>query len=1002
MKLITIFSLTLAVCCCQTTLLMAQQRVGDFIESRSNNEDQRGAERYLQYYPEHGQFVCVNGKNRYTRALYGGYTDYRVETSDVPIFAVFKKGKHRNIRFEVDGVPVDNVAWCKAAYGDGCRTYWLRDKRWEQDGAPQELTLQVLALREEEGAIFRFQTSNKQAPRRVKAIVSDIANKKIRRNGDMGADPYGVFEPSPSREHLVESEQVSKTEWQESFVVVKLNEVVKMNHGEALHLWQKTMEENRLLAGRITFSTPDEYINTLGSALVMAADGDWDGQTWLHGCIGWRMPLAGWRAGYLGDVLGWPSRARSHFDAYAKSQVTEVPPIYPHPTQDAKLNMARAEKRWGTQMYSNGYICRNPERNNQMHHYDMNLNYVDELLWHFQYDADTAYMRKMWPVLKAHLAWEKRNYDPDGDHLYDAYCCIWASDALYYSGGAVTHSSAYNYRGNYLAARIATLIGEDATPYEQEAEAIRKAMNERLWLKEEGHWVEYQDLLGLQRKHERAALWSVYTPIDCGVGSGEQNYRATCYVDTVIPHIPVVTADGRSYGSTVSTSNWLPYSWSINNVAAAEVMHTALAFFEAGRSEAAYALMKANIMDQMYLGNSPANFGQLSFYDAARGECYRDFGDCIGISARTLLQGLFGIVPNALDGKLILRPGFPADWDSASVHTPYVDYAFRRVGKKAIYQITQRMAQPLQVVVRQHLGKGTYRDSYGTAETTQTIEVDMPVVEDEAVRCERQKDTHTVNRSALLPQDVKERKTQKVNLQPYFNAKVSDIFRQQYLSPRSPFTTLQLPVQGIGEWCHPTLTADVNDSIFRTAIRGGEVNIADLPFASPSEGKNIIYTSLFDNYPDSVVLPLKGKAKHVCLLMAGSTNHMQSRMVNGLVTVTYADGTRDSMQLVNPDNWCPIEQDYYVDDRAFTVAKPRPLRFCLGKNEEVEGAMRPLTDRDLGARLGINEVYGRPLPGGAGQLLTLPLKSEKKLRSLTLCTLSNDVVIGVMAITLVK
>ena len=87
MKLITIFSLTLAVCCCQTTLLMAQQRVGDFIESRSNNEDQRGAERYLQYYPEHGQFVCVNGKNRYTRALYGGYTDYRVETSDVPIFA---------------------------------------------------------------------------------------------------------------------------------------------------------------------------------------------------------------------------------------------------------------------------------------------------------------------------------------------------------------------------------------------------------------------------------------------------------------------------------------------------------------------------------------------------------------------------------------------------------------------------------------------------------------------------------------------------------------------------------------------------------------------------------------------------------------------------------------------------------------------------------------------------------------------------------------------------
>lgn len=36
------------------------------------------------------------------------------------------------------------------------------------------------------------------------------------------------------------------------------------------------------------------------------------------------------------------------------------------------------------------------------------------------------------------------------DGLYDAYCCIWASDALYYNSGAVTHSSAYNYRANKL------------------------------------------------------------------------------------------------------------------------------------------------------------------------------------------------------------------------------------------------------------------------------------------------------------------------------------------------------------------------------------------------------------------------------------------------------------------------------------------------------------------------------------------------------------------------
>ena len=38
-----------------------------------------------------------------------------------------------------------------------------------------------------------------------------------------------------------------------------------------------------------------------------------------------------------------------------------------------------------------------------------------------------------------------------------------------------------------------------------------------------------------------------------------------------------------------------------------------------------------------------------------------------------------------------------------------------------------------------------------------------------------------------------------------FNANVTDIFRNEYLTPRSPYTTLQLPVQGIGEWCHPKI-----------------------------------------------------------------------------------------------------------------------------------------------------------------------------------------------------
>lgn len=962
------------------TAMLAQKKIGDFIESRSNNAEKRGVARTIQYTPKDGGFYTENGTNRFTRALYGGYTDWRVETSDCPIFAVFKKSHHRSIRFVLNGVRVDSAEHCASIYCNAIREYTLRDKRWGGT-----LKIGVVAMLDEEVAVFKF-VGDGISFFDLKTLICNISNKKMRRNGDMGADPAGIFEPDDNNKGLIVSNATYGGNGNTAYVVIRLNEAANVSFHEADFMWNKAMEYNTSLGERIKFDTPDPYINTLGGALAVAADGDWDGQTWLHGCVGWRMALAGWRAGYLGDVLGWNDRARSHFDAYAKSQVNKVPPTIPHPSNDPAMNLARAEKKWGTQMYSNGYICRYPDKNNNMHHYDMNLNYMDELMWHFQYNADTAYMRKMWPVIKAHLAWEKRNYDPDGDHLYDAYCCIWASDALYYNGGAGTHSSAYNYRGNRLAGRIAELIGEDAKPYNEEADAILKAMNERLWLADKGHWVEYQDMMGLKRKHESAAVWSVYTPIDCGACTGEQAYQATRYVDREIPHIDVEDTGLK----TISTTNWLPYSWSINNVAAAEVMHTALAFFEAGRNEAGYRLMKANIMDQMYYGGSPANFGQVSYYDAARGECYRDFGDCIGISARTLIQGFFGIVPEALYGRCIIRPGFPSHWESASVSTPYLTYKYKRNGKKATFEITQNFAQPLKIVIRQNIGEGRYVDVEATDEKHQVITVDVPTaipdpVDDIFVQKLVDADAYGLGEPSAKGS------FRKIKMDNLMNSEVDDIYKNKYLSPRPQVTTLQIPTQGIGEWCHPTLDADINDSVFRTLIKKDEFKVAGVPFRTLKEGNNIAYTSLWDNYPESVTVPLKGKAQYAYLLMAGSTNHMQCRIDNGLIIATYTDGSTDTLKLVNPDNWCPIEQDYYVDGKAFYTTQPRPYRIALGTGT---------VSRNLGEALGISEVYGRPIPGGAAQMLKMPLNKRKELQSLTLRTLSNDVVIGLMAVTL--
>ena len=135
-------------------------------------------------------------------------------------------------------------------------------------------------------------------------MVSEIAQPKLYRNGDIGADKPGVLEP---KGEPLQTTEVTLNDVR-AYMKVDLNVMSPMEMAEGQKLFESAENHYRSLSCRIEFKTPDPYINALGSALVLAADGDWDGQTWLHGCIGWRMPLPGWRAAYVGDVMGWPER----------------------------------------------------------------------------------------------------------------------------------------------------------------------------------------------------------------------------------------------------------------------------------------------------------------------------------------------------------------------------------------------------------------------------------------------------------------------------------------------------------------------------------------------------------------------------------------------------------------------------------------------------------------------------------------------------------------------
>lgn len=1184
------------------------------VNAQDNNAYWHNKERSLRYHPEGNDFVITNGERRFTRALYGTNTAFRVEAGDLPEFAMYLPGMGGNIKFGL--VNQDSSKWLidakniKARYRPGSMLYEITDPILGHG----KLVISILAMADAEGAIIKFEAENISPATRLIWAYGAVTGRKFSRDGDMGPDPESVFYMKPeyciNNQYRIANNEFLLQHAANKNILIKgivpteaSVAIVNARHQETplalLHsiadstpvvcgelllknkathyfsfakqdsssdsgkdlatVYQNAETARQKIANRIKVVTPDPYINTIGGAIGIAADAIWESPSFMHGAIGWRMRLNGWRGAYAADVLGWHDRAREHFRAYAKSQLTK--PDSGRVVADTVLNLARQQEKLGNSVFSSGYISRNPNGDFRPHHYDMNLVFIDQLLWHFNWTGDTAFVKEMWPLLKRHLAWEKRNFDVDDDGLYDAYAAIWASDALQYSGGAVTHSSAYNYRANKMAALLADMIGEDGSPYSKEADKILKALNTVLWMKDKGVYAEFKDALGLQQLHTQPAIWSIYHALDSDIADAFQSYQSIQYINNYIPHIPV-KAKGLSDGFyTISTTNWMPYTWSLNNVALAELMHTSLAAWQAGKNDEAFLLWKSSLLESMYLGGSPGNFQQVSTYDGIRGEAYRDFADPVGMTGRSLVQGLFGILPDALNHTLMIKPGFPEAWNNASLQTPDIQFDFKRMGKKDQYNIRllsqkglhlklllkvkgkniagisvngkkvswqnipdaidvpmisittgkaenyhiiiewkgelinegssvknviadgnftysrpgiqiKKVYDPRQLFafaslagnsltaaissdtgyktafVQVEEGAFTYwralnllvkqplefvydteqkrnrlsfkiKNNSNSAVTTNVIINEGADKFQQKIRVEANglsslitvpaqniiAGSNTVSvtlnnktyRQNIINWNIENNSSQQlvpIPLNSYFNDKVNNIFKNQYLSPRPAVPTLQLPTQGIGDWTHPKLTANINDSGFRKNASANRFIIPQrISFETPADSNqsNIIFTSQWDNYPTQVVLPLSGHATHAYLLMAGSTNPMQSQFDNGKIRVTYTDGTTDSLMLRNPENWWPIEQDFFNDGYAFNTKAARPVRIHLktGKSFSV------FNDAE-------NINNGKMIEGGAATVLDMPLNKNKSLQSLTLSALANDVVIGLMAVTLAR
>ena len=90
-----------------------------------------GQNRTLRYQPDGEDFVIVNGNRKFTRALYGSNTGFRLETSDVPEFALYmpRMGGNLSLGVIVGGKSLwlNDARHIESRYSAGSRIYTITD-----------------------------------------------------------------------------------------------------------------------------------------------------------------------------------------------------------------------------------------------------------------------------------------------------------------------------------------------------------------------------------------------------------------------------------------------------------------------------------------------------------------------------------------------------------------------------------------------------------------------------------------------------------------------------------------------------------------------------------------------------------------------------------------------------------------------------------------------------------------------------------------------------------
>jgi len=814
--------------------------------------------------------------------------------------------------------------------------------------------------------------------------------------------------------------------------------------------FQEGLKRAESIGKRVTIDTPDLWLNAAMGMVCAATDGVYRDGIFNHAGMRWGIPLLGWRTMFGGTVLGWHDRVVRQAEICLATQIQTSDKVSPKADPARGLSSQSEDSR----MFGRGRVVFG-----NAHHYDMQSQFFDQLVHAWRWTGDAKLEKLLRPALDLHLEYIKECFDPDNDGVYESYTNTWPTDNQWYNGGGTAEETSYAFTGHRAALELAKRAGDAVAveKHSQELTKIRDGFFKSLWIPAKGHVGAFREQGGLGRLHEDPWLNSIFLPVDAGLLDSMQSAQIVQFADWGLEH------EKMPYGGDlVWPSNWVPSIWSLREIFPGDNYHLALACFKAGLADDGWRYLHGAFPRRMLFGPVPGDLGTpnggVDFTDCismfARTVVEGLFGfapdypngvvrifpqipstwDHASIttpdmSMRFEAKGTTEkleiklSLPAAVDVRIPVRMGKvrdvrlndrPTEWTMLPglgcgiVHVEIPKCSSADVDIIGDEALPQYSAVSLVVEVGHQLtlkapGAGIIEvfDPQGvlsdvslhdggvkaTATNNTGNHLVLALVNASGSMQWRQFKTQITDPSAeavllakrevQIPPGVK---WEPISISKVLNADVRGIFQQQYVSPRPDTCSLRLAINGYSTWqmALKSLEPPTVDLVQVADLKndaGLIVTSQGVPFVWDEGARNIAFTSLWDNWSREVTVPVGRQGEALWFLVCGFTPPMQVRIANAVLRVKYADGQVERLDLVPPFNFwslCPFGPcDYDYERDGFCLPAKPPATVQLGNNCRAN-------------------------------VLAFRLRPDVIVESVTLEALSQEVIIGLMGISMMN